>query len=145
MASIKSANTNQYTVHFGGLDATLPPHNPRTLTTRSWRFPAFLGLRCDRCDRWTLGNLQAGGIAPKGHSLRENDDKPLKKNVRVLYFQTNPHENTWNMLKLETTNRIDWVSFLQICQLANGCINAESMHTTNVQQSIWTCSLVSGL
>ena len=36
----------------------------------------------------------------------------------VHYIQTNPHENTWNMLKLETTNRIDWVSFLQICQLA---------------------------
>ena len=48
--------------------------------------------------------------------IRENDDKPSR--LGPLYSDKTHmkiHETCWN---LETTNRIDWVSFLQICQLA---------------------------
>lgn len=59
-----------------------------------------------------------GGMNPNFFGQVKSGKMMINHQDWVHYIQTNPHENTWNMLKLETTNRIDWVSFLQICQLA---------------------------
>ena len=60
MASIKSANTNQYTVHFGGLDATLPLTILARLQRGPGGFLVFLASAATAATGEHLGTCKLG-------------------------------------------------------------------------------------